>query len=226
MASPPLDTDALDRGPTVALVPLRSPGAGKTRLSSSLDVAERASLSGAMLADVTSALRGARGVDRVVVAASGPAAAAAASALALEVLIDPPTSRSLDDAVAAARRSLGAIGGLLVVTADLPRLAIEDVEQLLNVDAPVAVAPTDDGGTGGLLRRPPDVVGTAYGPGSAAAHRALAEARGVPAEIVDAVGFRHDVDTWADLVALTSGRVGDATAAFLSTIGSRLDAAG
>ena len=85
----------------VAVVPLRSPGTGKTRLAPTLDTDARAALAGAMLADVVAALRGA-GVE-VVVAAGGPAAAAAASALQVTAVVDPPTTRSLDDAVEHAR---------------------------------------------------------------------------------------------------------------------------
>ncbi|MDQ3931665.1 MAG: hypothetical protein M3252_02360, partial [Actinomycetota bacterium] len=73
-------------GPVVALVPLRTPGTGKTRLGGGgtggrpgragqmLSPEERAALAAAMLADVAAALRCVP-IDRVVVAASGPEAA-------------------------------------------------------------------------------------------------------------------------------------------------------
>lgn len=220
---PPLTRPAT--GPTVALVPLRSPGEGKTRLSGALDATERAALAGAMLADVTRALRHAE-VDRVVVAAAGPAAAAAASALRLDVLLDPPSATSLDTAISAAEARLGRIAGLFVVTADLPRLQPAEVRHLLDTPGAVIVAPTDDGGTGALLRRPPSAIRTAYGPGSAVAHAQNAVAARIDPVVVDLPGLRHDVDTWTDVVALTSGYVGPATAAFLAGLGPRLYAAG
>jgi 2-phospho-L-lactate guanylyltransferase len=212
-------------GPVVALVPVRSPGVGKTRLAAELSPLERAELSGAMLADVTAALTGAA-VDRVVVAASGPAAAAAGSALGAEVMLDPPGCRSLDTAVSAAAARLGPGGTLLVVTADLPRLSGADVDALLAVDAAVAVAATDDGGTGGLLRRPPVAIPTAYGRRSAARHLGLARRAGVASERVVIAGFRHDVDTWEDVLALREGHVGPATRAFLGRITTRLEDTG
>ena len=75
----------------VALVPLRSPGHGKTRLAPDLDRDARAALAGAMLADVVTALRAAE--LHVVVAAGGEAAAAAASAPCPACWSCRPTSR-------------------------------------------------------------------------------------------------------------------------------------
>jgi 2-phospho-L-lactate/phosphoenolpyruvate guanylyltransferase len=174
--------------PVVALVPLRSPGAGKTRLAAHLTIEQRAALAGAMLADVCSALAAAS-VDRIVVAAGGPAAVAAAAALGLEVVADPPGCDGLDAALRAVDGRLGRRGTSLVVTADLPRLAADDVRAVLEVEAPIVIAPTTDGGTGVLLRRPPAAIPTAYG------------------------------DTWDDLRRLAVGPLGAATTAVLSQLG-------
>lgn len=194
--------------PTVALVPLRSPGVGKTRLAGALTIEQRAALSGAMLADVLTALS-ASPVDRVVVAASGPAAAAAASALGVEVLADPtdvattsPPARRLDAAIAAAAARLGPVTTLLVVAADLPHLTATDIGTIVAADAEVVVAPTFDGGTGGLLRRPPDAISTAYGPGSAHRHLAAGRAAGRATCAVTLPGFTYDVDLATDLARL------------------------
>lgn len=191
------------RAATVALVPLRAPGVGKSRLAGALSSEGRAALAGAMLADVAAALRDAP-VDRTVVAADGPAAVAAASALGLETLADPPGARGLDAALAAAAARLGPLGQLLVVAADLPWLTGADVRRVLAVDADVVVAPTADGGTGGLLRRPADACATAYGVGSARRHLALARGAGRSATELQLPGFAHDVDVAADLARLTA----------------------
>lgn len=208
---------------TVALVPVRSPGEGKTRLAAVLSREERAALSGAMLADVTAALAASR-VARVVVAASGAPAAAAASALGLDVVIDPPSVRTLDGALAAATARLGPVAELLVVAADLPRLQPGEVDAILAAPSEVVVAPTDDGGTGGYLRRPGSVLPTAYGPASASRHLALATGAGLTAERIDRPGFAADVDRWDDVLALAHGYVGAATSAFLRSIAARLEA--
>lgn len=199
----------------LALVPLRSPGVGKTRLAPALDRDARAALAGAMLADVIHALQDA-GITTVV-AASGPAAAAAASALQTDVVLDPPEVRSLDQAIEQARIRLAPRSPLLVVQADLPLVRAEDIRALVDQDAPVVVAPTSDGGTSALLRRPSGVIGTAFGPGSGRAHVHLAESAGIPVAVVRRPGLAHDVDELDDLTTI-GGAVGPATLAVLSRL--------
>lgn len=200
----------------VAVVPLRSPGDGKTRLAPALTRHTRAALAGAMLADVVGALRDAD-VD-LVVAAGGAAAASAASALQADTIMDGPSVSSLDGAVEHARRRLGPLRALLVVQADLPTLTAADVRALVEGEQEVVIAPTDDGGTSALLRRPPTVIGTAFGPGSGAAHRRLAEAAGLAPRIVHRPGLALDVDVLDDLRRVRAGRVGPATAAVLASL--------
>jgi 2-phospho-L-lactate/phosphoenolpyruvate guanylyltransferase len=210
---------------TLAIVPLRSPGAGKTRLAAVLDQEQRAVLAGAMLGDVAHALDGS-GVDEVLVAASGAAAAAAAAALGLGVVLDRPGRSGLDEVLADAMRVIGADRDLLVVAADLPKLTPDDVDAVLGTDREVVIAPTNAGGTGGLLRRPGTRIGTRYGPASATRHRELALAAGASVATVERDGFHHDVDTWTDLVALHEVEVGGVTAAVLPTMLGRRVRAG
>lgn len=195
-----------------AVVPLRA--GGKTRLGPQISLDHRTALAGAMLADVCAALRGA-GIVRVVVAANGAAALDAAEGLDVEVLIDAPGSDGLNAAVTHAAGRVDAPGGLLVVAADLPRLRAADVARVLDAEGEVVVAPTGDGGTGGLLRRPTEVIATAYGPGSAQRHRRRALAAGVRCSTVVTEGF-DDVDTVHDLQALRDADVGAVTRGVLS----------
>lgn len=199
---------------TLALVPLRSPGEGKTRLAGSLSRAGRAELAAAMLADVLKALADSP-VDRIVVAASGPGGAELATRLGAQVVTDPPGVSSLNAAIAAAAQRLAPVTGLLVVMADLPCLTGRDVGHLLAVQAPVGLAPTEDGGTGGLLRRPVGALPSAFGPSSAARHADLAAATGTPLEVVHRPGFARDLDTPEDLAGLGSWPVGAATRSWL-----------
>jgi 2-phospho-L-lactate/phosphoenolpyruvate guanylyltransferase len=205
-----------------AVVPLRA--GGKTRLGASVSLDHRTALAAAMFVDVCGALTEA-GVDRIVVAANGPAALHAAEGLDVEVVPDPPSSTGLDQAVAHAAGASTPPGGLLVVAADLPCLRARDVARLLASEADVVIAPTGDGGTGALLRRPADVIGTAYGPGSARRHRRLAVAAGVTCATVEATGF-DDVDTLPDLRRLAAGNVGPATRRVLGRLGTDGRAAG
>ncbi|MDQ3931226.1 MAG: NTP transferase domain-containing protein, partial [Actinomycetota bacterium] len=155
-----------------------------------------------------------------------PEAATAASALGLEALLDPTGGGGLDAAVGAASRHFAATAALLVVAADLPRLRPDDVTAVLERREPVVIAPTSDGGTAALLRRPPRAIPSAYGPGSGERHRALATAAGLAVATVDRAGLRHDVDTWDDLRALVHGHVGAATSNFLERIRPRLPPSG
>lgn len=199
----------------VALVPLRSPGDGKTRLAPALDRSTRARLAAAMLADVVAAVQAA-GLH-VVVAAGGPAAVDAATSIGVDVVEDPPGVRSLDDVIAHAQRRLPQTNGLLVVQGDLPLLTSDDVRAVCEPDAPVVLAPTDDAGTAALLRRPADVMGTAFGPGSADAHTRLARAAGITPRIVHRAGLALDVDVLADLRSLGT-TAGPSTAAVVADL--------
>lgn len=168
-----------------------------------------------MLADVVAALE-ASPVDRLVVAASGSAAAEMARSLGVEVHRDPPEANGLDDAVRAAVSVLPADADVLVVMADLPCLTPADVSELLAADGDVVVAANDDGGTGGLLRRPATAIRTAYGGGSAGRHVRLAEQAGLAVRLLHLPGFAFDVDTADDLDRLRTLRVGAHTSAFLA----------
>lgn len=206
--------------PCRVLVPLRSPGRGKTRLAAVLAPDQRAALAAAMLADVLAAVGDLPGAEPVVLA-GGPAAVDAARALGVDALADPPGARGIDAAVAAAEVRLGPAACVLVLAADLPRVTSDELHTLVATAAPVVLAPTRDGGTGALLRRPGAVIATAYGPGSAARHLALATGAGVGAEVVHRPGLAADVDHPTDLVTIdpVSGRpVGPATARVLDEL--------
>ena len=178
--------------PPLALVPVRDPGRGKTRLATVLGPDARAALTGAMLADVVAALHGA-GLQRIVVLAGGQVAASAATALGVDVLLDPPGEHGLNAALLAASRRIRA-NSSVVVPADLPLLTPQDVTALVETAGEVVVAATQDGGTGGLLRRPAWVIDPVYGGRSAARHLLAARQAGYTAERADIPGFTVDVD--------------------------------
>lgn len=198
----------------LALVPLRAPGAGKTRLATVLSPDARAALAIAMLRDVVAALRQS-GVTEVVVAAGGAGATEVATTLGLSAITDPAGQPGLDVALTTACAQLGGDRDVLVVAADLPRIGATDIRAVLDADAEVVVAPTAAGGTGALLRRPVTVIPTAYGPGSAQRHLDLAQRAGARTATIDRDGLFHDVDTFTDLAALHEVELGAATAALL-----------
>jgi 2-phospho-L-lactate/phosphoenolpyruvate guanylyltransferase len=106
----------------------------------------------------------------------------------------------LQAALAAADTATAGAHATLVVAADLPLARGEDLDRVCAAgarqDGPaVVVAPTEDGGTGALYRRPPGVVATAFGPGSAAAHLALGQAAGAHTLRLRIPRLALDVDT-------------------------------
>lgn len=203
-------------GPIV-LVPFRAPGRGKTRLAPELDGDARGELATAMLADVVAAVRAA-GVDRILGLVRGGGAEQTVRRLGLEVVPDPRPGAGLDGAVAAAVGDLSTPARVAVVMADLPRITAADVAAVLDRDDAVVVAPTVDGGTAVLLRRPGDIIPTSYGPGSARRHVALARERGLHPAVVQRPGLAHDVDTPGDLAALADGGVGPRTTEVLARL--------
>lgn len=198
---------------TTALIPYREPG--KSRLAGhggppdGLDLTARMLLGRAMLADVVAALESA-GVADLVVAAGDPAAARVARRLGVRAIPDATPDAGLNAAVDAAAGSLTA-DAVLVIAADLPTLLPEDVTAMAAAGSEVAVAPTERGGTGGLLRRPPVVIPAGYGPSSAQRHVDAARRAGLSVEVVELAGFHRDVDTLEDLAALPRDRLGLAT---------------
>lgn len=190
----------------VGIVPLKALDQAKGRLSPGLDAAARRDLAAWMLAHVVRACHDAAGVSRVVVVAGDRAGVALAREAGAETLLQPLAG--LRAALDLADAELAGAAATLVVAADLPLIGPEDLDQVVaaaGAGRAVVVAPTSDGGTGALLRRPAGVIGTAYGPGSAAAHLALAQAAGVTAVRLDNPRLAMDIDTPEQLATWRAG---------------------
>jgi 2-phospho-L-lactate guanylyltransferase len=163
----------------------------KSRLAGELPLHERVRLMRGLLAGVVGAVREA-GVERVTVV----------TGLALkdhEVWND----RGLpwNDALAAAIEEVVTEPVVAIVSADLPSLRAEEVEELLAAtpERGIAIARALDGGTNAVSMRPPGLVRTHFGElGSAAVHAAL----GVDHVVLDLPGLAFDVDTPEDLARM------------------------
>lgn len=212
-------------GHVVALVPLRT--GGKSRLAHDLTPGQREQLVRAMFDDVVAALTDA-GVADVRVLAGSPAAVDAAHARGLAVIADPhgPSAgvtggdQRLRVAVDAALARIPVDTVRLVVAADLPCLAADEVRRILADPSAVVVAPTNGGGTAVLRLAHGVTLPARYGRGSASAHVDAARTADHPVSVLDLAGCRHDVDATADLEALRgpqgAGTTGRATASFLA----------
>lgn len=188
---------------TVAVVPLKALSRAKGRLAGHLPARDRRALVTWMFARVVAACRGASAVGAVVAVAGDDAAADLARGLAVDVVVEP--TPGLRAAMATADALTADATASLVVAADLPLAGPDDLDAVCRAGRRgpcVVVAPTRDGGTAVLLRRPAGVIIPAYGPGSAAAHLAAAAAAGARGLRLDVPALAFDVDTAEHLRAL------------------------
>lgn len=186
-----------------AVIPLKALSDAKGRLADALGAAQRRELAGWMFERVVRACAAAPEIDEVLVVAGDEESAALARPFGVRTVIE--RRPGLPAAMALADELLTDHPATLVVAADLPLLTATDIAAVCGAagaGAAVVVAPTHDGGTGGLLRTPPGVIGTAFGDRSAAAHRHLAAQAGVPSALVHTEGFSLDIDTPRQLGAL------------------------
>ena len=193
---------------SLALVPVKRLGAGKSRLAEAIGREATPALTLAMLGDVVDALHACPRVARVVVVTPDPEVGEAARALGAEARVadEPGLNPALDAAAAALADPNGA---LLVVLGDVAGARGAELARLFAaLDAasgPAAVlAPARDGGTAALLRRPPGAFPASFGEDSAARHRAAAESRGVAFQTLPLPSLAIDLDRIEDVRALVA----------------------
>jgi 2-phospho-L-lactate guanylyltransferase len=172
-----------------AIVPVRTGPTVKRRLAHVMGLDERRALVRTMFEHVLDVLE-ACGLH-VVVLSPQPLAANSAA----ETWTD--TARGLNAALDGAVDRAGA--PVLIVHADLPLLAPDDVDRVLDDDADVVIGRARDGGTNALLMR--TAIRCAFGKSSALAHAARARAAGLRASVVDRPTLALDVDDAAALTA-------------------------
>jgi 2-phospho-L-lactate guanylyltransferase len=172
------------------LVPLKATDP-KSRLAGALLPEKRAQLMRSLLGSVVGAVREA-GVERVTVVTEEP----------LDGYdVWPDAGLPWNDALAAAAAEVVTAPLVAIVSADLPLLRADEVEDLLAATPArgIAIARALDGGTNAVAMRPPGLVSTHFGePGSAAVHAGL----GVDHVVVDLPGLAFDVDTPEDLAKM------------------------
>ena len=190
--------------PVLAIVPVKTLDAAKTRLTDALNVADRHRLVLAMLADVLMNLRRCTAVERVVVVTDDRDARHRAVAEGAEVVADDAAGSHS----AAALRGIAATAHphdrVLLAPADCPLVTVEDLEELLTTPQPSVVVVPDRHGTGtnALLLDPPDAIEPSFGEGSLRRHLEIASALGVGAEAKVVPSLALDIDTADDLAAL------------------------
>ena len=188
---------------TAAVVPVKALAASKSRLFPERPRGDVEALSLAMMSDVIACLLAVPGVHRVAVVTPDAAVAERAEACGAEALLRPDPG--LNPAVEAASAELAEPGGdVLVVLGDVAAADPGELARLL-AEAPargVALAPSSDGGTSALLRRPADVIPARFGRDSARRHRDAATRAGVPLLELALPSLAIDVDLGEDARAI------------------------
>jgi 2-phospho-L-lactate/phosphoenolpyruvate guanylyltransferase len=191
------------------MIPVKSFQNAKCRLAGLLSPAERAELAYAMYLDVAESLSRAPVIAagkevQVFLLSNAQAAIEHAESIGWEVLHEEQQS-SESESVDRASMLLKQRGfqGVLRLPADIPLMTAEDVQQLLHlaaVSGPVLLVPSHQGsGTNALLRCPPDLFPSRFGPGSLLLHQEEARRAGVEPRIARIARIAMDVDEPADL---------------------------
>jgi 2-phospho-L-lactate/phosphoenolpyruvate guanylyltransferase len=190
-----------------AILPVKRFAAAKQRLAAGLDDDRRRALVVAMLADVLVAIGEARSVERTIVVSGDPVAQELAAEAGAEVVADPADEGHVEAALAGiARAEAEGAASVVLLPGDCPLLEPRELDSLLTgVPSPyVAIVPDRHGeGTNALLLSPPSAIRPAFGESSRARHEAAARDAGVPFAVEEVASLALDLDTPADLVALT-----------------------
>jgi 2-phospho-L-lactate guanylyltransferase len=196
-------------GPSYAIVPVKTLGEAKSRLTSALSDAMRRRLVLTMLEDVLDALSSASGVDRILVVTPDPDIGDLARREGAVVLREQRSgglNAALSLGVAHALRE-GATRTLFI-PADLPFASAEEISEIMAEShrsgpfSATIVADREGEGTNALLLTPPDALAPNFGPGSFERHCDQARTRAIMPRVLRLQGLGLDIDEPADLAHL------------------------
>jgi len=209
------------------LIPVKDLAQAKQRLAAMLPQETRTRLARAMLEDVFSAVGRMRTRVPVFVVSSDRDALAAARARGWECLpesVQHSESRSVD----AASRMCAARGvtALLRLPIDIPLVRPADIEAVLAAcpaaPSAVLVPSRSASGTNALVRTPPELFPSHFGPGSLHKHLEEAGRLRAYARLLRVPRIELDVDDEHDLQSLASrSDIGEHTAAALRALSLR-----
>jgi 2-phospho-L-lactate/phosphoenolpyruvate guanylyltransferase len=191
----------------IAVLPVKRFGAAKRRLAAGMDGERRRELAAAMVADVLEAIGAARAIERTIVVTGDPIAQELAAGAGAEVVPDPEDAGHVEATQAGiARAEADGAGRVVLLAGDCPLLDPRELDRLLTgvPGSYVGIVPDRHGtGTNALLLSPPDAIVPAFGEGSRARHVEAARRAGVPFGIEELPSIELDLDTPADVIALT-----------------------
>ncbi len=182
-------------------------GAAKQRLTGGLGGERRRELAEAMVADVLEAITQARTIERTIVVSGDPIAQELAAAAGAPVVPDPEDAGHVEAALAGiARAEADGAERVVLLAGDCPLLDPRELDRLLTAVPGdyVGIVPDRHGtGTNALLLSPPNAIVPAFGEGSRDRHVEAARRAGVPFAVEELPSIELDLDTPADVIALT-----------------------
>jgi 2-phospho-L-lactate guanylyltransferase len=190
------------------LIPVKELSNAKQRLAPHFSIEERIALADALWQDFLEVMAGVRGVDRVFVVSSEARVLERAKQIGWEAI---PESEQVSesDSVDFASRCCAERGvdALLRLPVDLPLVEPRDIEDIFEQMPPapgaLLVSSRDGDGTNALLRTPPTLFPSHFGPGSFRRHLAEASRCGAQVRIVRNPRLELDVDELDDLSVLS-----------------------
>ena len=190
-----------------AILPVKRFGEAKQRLAAGIEEERRRELIGAMVADVLEAIGAARTIERTIVVTGEPAAEALAADAGALVIPDTSESGHVDAALAGiARAQADGAECVVLLAGDCPLLDPRELDRLLTgvPGTYVGIVPDRHGtGTNALVLSPPDAIVPAFGEGSCERHVEAARTADLPFAVEPLPSLGLDLDTPADLIALT-----------------------
>jgi len=191
----------------IAVLPVKRFGAAKQRMAAGITGGQRRDLAEAMVADVLEAIGRSRAIERTIVVSGDPIAQELAAATGAAVVPDPEDAGHVEAALAGiARAEADGAERVVLLAGDCPLLDPRELDRLLTgvPGSYVGVVPDRHGtGTNALLLSPPSAIVPAFGEGSRERHVEAARQAGVPFGIEELPSIELDLDTPADVIALT-----------------------
>lgn len=193
----------------VAVLTVKSTAGSMMRLADVLLPAEREELASRLYQQALNVLGAVSLLDERIVVSTDSAVLDAAHLAGARILKEPNQlshSHSAERGVEMALRI--AAHTVLSAPIDVPLATSAEYEKLLETSSrlptpSLIIVPSCDGmGTNVLVRSPPDVIASGFGPGSFERHRNAGIAAGAEVRVMRPPGITLDVDTPQDLLAL------------------------
>ena len=186
------------------LIPVKDLGCAKQRLAGLMTQKQRSSLAWLMVEHLFHEVTQARGWDRVAVITADESVAQLARGLGFELIKEnKQTSESASVDYGSHILSERGASSVLRLPIDLPLIEAEDIETILvrirKQPASMIVPSRDGTGTNAIVRTPPELFRSHFGPNSLAKHVHEARRCGVRCELIHLPRVAFDLDDPADL---------------------------